>query len=165
MTFDYGVLLGLWVVLPLLLLVVIPRSRVREFLVVLIFFQSLTWIVSIVLTAFGLLSSPVLEFGKATKINFTMEYLVFPVAAVLFHRWYPIGLGKVRQVLHYIISVAGILLFMFLIGRYTHIMKIEIGNLIRSGINFMFELWLCRKYMVWLLEKVKLSKDAQVKHV
>jgi hypothetical protein len=162
MNFDYAVLLGLWLTIPLLLFFVIPRSRVREYVAVFVFFQSLTWIVSIVLTAFGLLSSPVLEFGKATKINFTMEYLVFPTAALLFHRWYPSSGGVVRQVFHYILSVAGILLFMFVIGRYTNIMKIETGNLIRSSYNFMFELWLCRKYIVWLLEKSILTNDSQV---
>lgn len=46
---------------------------------------------------------------------------------------------------------------MYLLGSFTKIMTIRIDNVIRSFFNFTFELWLCRKYIVWLLEKVELT--------
>lgn len=162
MTFDYIVLLVLWIILPIVLYIIVPRHRIREFLAVFLFFQTLTWLFSIGLTYFEFLESPVREFKFATQINFTVEYLVFPTAAVMFQRWFPNGSGKLRRSIHYLLSVGGILFFMFLLGTFTNIMEIKLDNLIRSAFNFTFELWLCRKYIVWLMKQVTLQKEMRV---
>jgi hypothetical protein len=148
----------LWIILPTVLLIVVPRNRLRESIAVFLFFQMLTWVFSIGLTYFGLLKSPYRIFETATKINFTSEFLVFPTAAVLFQLWYPDDSGKLRRVFHYALSVGGILLFMYLLGSFTKLMAIKPDNLIRSAFNFTIELWLCRKYIVWLMISPNTSK-------
>jgi hypothetical protein len=148
----------LWIILPIVLLIVVPRHRLRESIAVFLFFQMLTWLLSIYLTYFGLLTSPYRIFETATKINFTSEFLVFPTAAVFFQLWYPDSSGRLRRIIHYTISVGGILLFMYLLGSITKLMTIKPDNLIRSAFNFTFELWLCRKYIVWLMNNPEASK-------
>lgn len=113
----------------------------------------LTWLFSIGLTYFGLLEAPVRLFKHATKINFTMEYMVFPTAAVLFQLYFPSGVSIIRRFVHYLIWVGIILFVMYLLGTFTTIMTVKIDNLIRSFFNFMIELWLCRRYVLWMLNQ------------
>lgn len=165
MSIDKIVILILWILLPLTLILIVPRDRIREAVAAFFFFQTLTWVFSIGLSYFGFLTSPVRLFEEATKISFTSEYLVFPTAAVLFQLYYPSGSSKVKRVFHYVLSVGGILLFMYLLGSFTKIMTVKVDNLIRSAFNFTIELWLCRKYMVWLMKKTLLKPPAMVKNI
>jgi hypothetical protein len=159
MSFDYLVIFTLWIICPFILVLVVPRQQIREFIAVFFFFQSLTWLFSISLTAFDLLSFPVRLFPNATKIGFTMEYLVYPTAAVLFYKWFPGKANAFRRSLHYIVFVAGILLWMFLIGKFTNLLsEVKINALMRSAFNFTIELWLCRSYVQWLLKKTTLQR-------
>ncbi|MED4014561.1 CBO0543 family protein [Sutcliffiella cohnii] len=153
MNFDYLVLIMLWIILPIILWKVIPRHRLREALAALLFFQMLTWVFSIGLTYAGLLEAPVRFFKEATKINFTMEYLVFPTAAVLFQLSFPHKARYFRRLVHYLLWVGIILSFMALIGTFTNIMDIKWDNLVRSFFNFLIELWLCRRYVLWVMNQ------------
>jgi hypothetical protein len=165
MSVDIIVILLLWIILPLTLIVIIPRHRIRESVAAFLLFQTLTWVFSIGLSYFGFLASPVRLFENATNISFTSEYLVFPTAAVLFQLWYPNGSRKIRRAFHYVLSVGGILLFMCLLGSFTNIMTVKLDNLIRSAFNFTIELWLCRRYMVWLMKKTILKRPVVVKEI
>ncbi|MBE4909637.1 hypothetical protein IMZ08_16410 [Bacillus luteolus] len=156
MSIDFTVILAIWVIFPLILYFAVPRDRVREMIAVFLFFQMLTWLFSIVMTKFGVLSAPIREFPEATKINFSSEYIVFPTAAVLFQRWYPENGGKIRQALHYLYTVGGIILFLFIIGRTTDLMEAKPQT---SAINFLFELMLCRKYIMWMLKGEPFTKS------
>lgn len=150
---DYFVLISLWVVLPILLWKVVPKTRIREAVATFLFFQMLTWVFSIALTNAGLLEGPVRFFRDATTINFTMEYLAFPTAAVLFQLYFPKNAKFFRRFVHYMLWVGVILTFMALIGTFTNIMNIKIDNLIRSFFNFTIELWICRRYVLWVLQQ------------
>ncbi|MHC0036265.1 CBO0543 family protein [Pseudoneobacillus sp. C159] len=159
MSFDYLVILALWVICPFILLITVPRYRIREFIAVFFIFQTLTWLFSITLTAFDLLSFPIRLFPNATKIGFTMEYLVYPTAAVLFYKWFPERATSLRRAWHYFFSVSGFILIMFLLGKYTNLLsKVSVNALIRSYFNFTVELWLCKLYVQWLLKKTTLQK-------
>ncbi|WP_369679962.1 CBO0543 family protein [Bacillus sp. FJAT-45066] len=131
----------------------------REVVATFLFFQMLTWLFSIGLTNAGLLEAPVRFFKDATTINFTMEYLAFPTAAVLFQLYFPINAKFLRRLVHYLLWVGVILSFMILIGTFTNIMNIKIDNLIRSFFNFTIELWLCRRYVVWLFKQPPKGSD------
>ncbi|WP_077210838.1 CBO0543 family protein [Bacillus dakarensis] len=97
MELDYGVLIILWIIMPIVLWNVIPRDRLREAIAVFLFFQMLTWLFSIGLTYAELLNAPVRFFKHATKINFTMEYLVFPTIAILFQLSFPKKANFIRR--------------------------------------------------------------------
>ena len=84
MTLERAVLIGIWITFPILLICFVPKDRVREMIAVFMFFQTLTWVFSLGLTYFDLLSAPIREFPNAKKVNFTVEYMVFPTIAVFF---------------------------------------------------------------------------------
>ncbi|MDF0726369.1 hypothetical protein PY093_06520 [Cytobacillus sp. S13-E01] len=165
MTVERVAQIVLWVVFPLLLYKVTPRYRIREVVAVFLFFQMLTWLFSIGLTYFDLLSAPVREFQEATKINFTFEYIVFPTFAVLFQLWYPENSGKVRQVFHYVYSVGAILLFMFVLGKTTELMTVKPDHLYRSALNFSLELLVSRRYIGWLKKEKPFSYHSRKRDV
>lgn len=161
---DYIVLLLLWIILPIILWKVIPRNRLREAIATLLFFQMLTWLFSIYLTYFGFLESPIRIFKHATKINFTMECLVFPFFAVLFQLKFPTHANFIRRMLHYLFWIGIILSFMFLLGKFTNIMRIGMENIIRSFFNFIIELWICRRFVLWIMahpdyERLEINED------
>jgi hypothetical protein len=155
MNFDFFVMLLFWIILPIVLWKIVPRNRLREIIATFLFFQMLTWVVSIFLTFAGLLQSPVRLFKHATTINFTMEFLVFPFFAVLFQLKFPKKANFKRCLVHYLFWVGIILCFMFLLDKFTNIMSIKMENLIRSFFNFIIELWLCRRYVLWMMSHPK----------
>lgn len=82
-----------------------------------------------------------------------MEYLVFPTIAVLFQLKFPLKGDFIRRFFHYLFWVGVFLSFMFLIGTFTNIMDVKLDNLIRSFFNFLIELWLCRRYVLWIIKQ------------
>ena len=162
MKFDYFVMILLWIVLPFVLWKMVPRYRLREALATFLFFQMLTWLFSIGLTYSGLLESPIRIFKHATKINFAMEYLVFPTVAVLFQMRFPPNSNFRRRLLHYLFWVGVILSFMLVVGKFTNIMDVKLDNLIRSFFNFIIELWICRQYVLWIMQQPNLKRIYQI---
>lgn len=158
MSLDYYVTISLWIFLPIILWIVVPHNRWREAIATLLFFQMLTWLFSIGLTFAGLLDSPVRIFKYATKISFTMEYLVFPSIAVFFQLTFPPAPRFIRRVFHYLLWVFIILISMFLIGLFTQLMVVKLDGLVRSFFNFIIELWLCRQYVLWIQHKSETKK-------
>lgn len=136
----------------------IPRNRLREAIATFLFFQMLTWLFSLGLTFGGLLESPVRFFKNATRISFTMEYLLFPTAAVLFQMRFPPCSNFIKRLLHYLFWVGVILSFMFKLGKFTNIMDVKLDNLIRSFFNFIIELWICRQYVLWIMPQPNLKR-------
>ncbi|MDZ5471561.1 CBO0543 family protein [Bacillus sp. 31A1R] len=140
-----------------MLIIFVPKKRIRESIAVFLFFHFLTWLFSIGLTYFGLLEAPFREFPYATKINFSMEYMVFPTIAVFFQLLFP--KRKIYRIIHYILTVTFILFIMGVIGYFTEIMDVTKESLTRSALNFTVELWLCRKYITWLMDSEYTKKN------
>lgn len=163
MNFDYIVIFMTWIVSAVVLFLAVPRKQVREFVAVLMFFQSLTWIFSIVMTEFDFMETNTRIFDRATKINFTSEFVFYPTIAVVFHRLFPKQGGIIKVALHYLLFVGGIILYMFLLGKFTNIMEVNFHHLIRAFFNFTFELWLTRRYIGWLVSKIRLQKNDEVR--
>lgn len=152
MNSDFYVMLLLWIALPFILWKVTPQNRLREVVATLLFFQMLTWLFSIFLTYFSLYEPPFRLFKHATKVNWTMEYIVFPFFSVLFQLKFPKNAPFFRRLLHYLFWVCMILLAMVLLGKISNIVNSNIESLIRSFFNFIIELWVCRQYILWFME-------------
>ncbi|MCT2535350.1 hypothetical protein NC661_19360 [Aquibacillus koreensis] len=155
---DYIVLFLLWIIFLYTLRIAVPRDRLREAIAAFLFFHMLTWIFGIGLTYAGLLDAPIRLFKEATQISFTMEYLVFPTFAVLFQLRFPVQVGFIRRMMHYLFWVGSILAFMIIIDIFSSIMTVTWDNLVRSFFNFTIELWLCRQYVLWLFHSPDIKR-------
>ncbi|WP_442920039.1 CBO0543 family protein [Metabacillus sp. B2-18] len=137
----------------------IPKNRLREAIATFLFFHMLTWLFSIGLSYTNTIESPIRFFNYATKISFTMEYLVYPTLAVGFQLKFPNTSNYPRRLLHYLIWVGIIVSFMFLIGMFTDIMNMKKSHLLMSFFNFIIELWLCRQFVLWILNKNNMKSE------
>lgn len=165
MTFDYFIILLIWIVSVAALIAVVPRSKIREYLAVFLFFQALTWVFGIIFTEFDLMSAKIRLFNKATKISFTSEFIFYPTMAVVFYRWFPTNAGKLRVALHYVLCVGVLLAYLYFLGNFTNIMRIKPSLYVQAFFNFTFEYWLTRQYVVWLTKNTKLQKYNKVSKV
>lgn len=140
----------LWTILPTMLWLIIPKNRLREAIAAFMFFQMLSWLLSIALTAAGYLESPFRIFMYATKISFTMEYLVYPTLCVLFQLSFPKKATYLRRSGHYLLWIGITLSVMYVIGNFTDLLTLNGEVLIRGFFNFLIVLWLVRQYIVWM---------------
>lgn len=152
MTVDQLTLLFIWTIFPLLLLIFVPKDRVRELIAVFLFFQTLTWLFSIVLTHYDLLGAGTLEFPNATKVNFSLEYIVFPTIAVFFQLYFPEQKATYLKIVYYLCFVFLSLTTLILVSVFTNLISSTVNGVIRGFFNFLIELILCRKFIVWFLE-------------
>lgn len=148
----------LWTVLPAMLWLIVPKYRLREAIATFMFFQMLSWLFSIALTAAGYLESPFRIFAYATKIGFTMEYLVYPSLAVFFQLSFPEKANYLRRSCHYLLWISMILLVMYVIGRFTDLLTLNEETLIRGFFNFLIVLWLVRQYILWMTKGTRSFK-------
>lgn len=151
MTIDQITLLFLWILFPLLLLIFVPKDRIRELIAVFLLFHALTWSFSIVLTHYGLLQAGTLEFPHATKINFSLEYIVYPSIAVFFQLWFPEHRCRRLKALYYLCFVLLILSIIILVSIFTNLIFLTVSGMISSFFNFLIEFVLCRKFIQWFL--------------
>lgn len=164
MNMNMIIVILLWTILPTMLWLIIPKNRVREAIAAFMFLQMLSWLFSIGLTAAGYLESPFRIFMYATKISFTMEYLVYPTLCVLFHLTFPKKDTYLRRSGHYLLWIGIILSVMYVIGNFTELLTFSWEVLIRGFFNFLIVLWLVRQYIVWLTNGTGFSKvDAHAK--
>jgi hypothetical protein len=83
--------LSIWVISIILILVFIPKKRIREAAISFMFTQLLTWIFGLLVVYFGLLSYPKHFMANATDTSFTYEFLAFPVVSAIMNVRFPSG--------------------------------------------------------------------------
>ena len=64
------ILSSIWILITLMLLIFVPKNKLREAIVIFFFKQFLTWIVGLLVVQFGLIEYPVRMFANATKSSF-----------------------------------------------------------------------------------------------
>jgi len=66
-----------------LLLIFVPKNKIREASVIFCFKQLITWLLGLFVAEFNLIEYPVRLFANATKASFTFEYFVYPSICVI----------------------------------------------------------------------------------
>lgn len=117
MSKEFIILAVSWVV-SIMTLVSLSRGRSRLVQITFLFTQTLAWLLVYILVFFNLVSFPYREFKIATTMSFSLYYLLFPMAGVLFILFYPKQPTK-RKVLFYY------LFFSMLIPTYTSLAEMN----------------------------------------
>ncbi|MBS4174913.1 CBO0543 family protein [Bacillus sp. FJAT-49736] len=84
----------MWIVITkmiviLLLIFIVPKTRIREACVNFTFLQTLTWVTGVVLAQYDIVKSPFRLFPKATSQNFFNDFIIYPAISVLFYFLFP----------------------------------------------------------------------------
>jgi len=106
-----------WIVCLFLLIKFIPKEKKRYYQIIFLFAHATAWIFQLIQVNMKLISFPYREFEQATKMSFSLYYLVLPTFAVFFILHYPEKKNWIRILIHYLIFSNGMHLYMFLIER------------------------------------------------
>lgn len=113
--------LASWIITTVLLLLLVPKDKIRDANVIFLFKQFLTWGTGLLVVEKNLIIYPVRLFKKATRTSFTFEYYVYPAICVFFNLYYPFGGSLERQALHYVLFTSGITIFELILERHTQL--------------------------------------------
>lgn len=115
MSKEFFIIVSLWIICIITLLT-ISKGRTRLTQVTFFFIQALAWIFEFILVSFELVEFPYREFRVATKMSFSLYYLIFPTVGVLFILFYPKQPGKLKVFLYYLFFFNGDTNFFFISG-------------------------------------------------
>jgi hypothetical protein len=138
-----------WILTASMLIIYIPRDKIREAQVIFFFKQTMTWIIGLLVVELRLIEYPVEIFKYATKASFTFEYFIYPSLCAVFNLHYPNGKSLTRKLLYYSYYCTGMTVVEVLCERYTNIIKYIHWSWYITWITLLFTFYTSRKYYVW----------------
>jgi hypothetical protein len=138
-----------WLVSILLLLKFVPKESKRTAHITFLFSQAITWLYQYIQLVFGLLEFPFREFPAATKMSFSLPYIVYPTFGVFFILLYPKENNRMRIFLHYLLFAFAIPTVTYLIEKYSSIFHFKKWDFFTSVFIDLFILYLIKKFVFW----------------
>ncbi|TCP55621.1 hypothetical protein EV586_103274 [Tumebacillus sp. BK434] len=148
-----------WLSIPLVLYLLVPRTKVPDAHIVFLFAQLLTWTIDLLNVQFDLVQFPYREFQYATKTSFTLHYIFYPGVFVLYALFVPERRGWPVRVGYHALWTLLIVLFIYALDRYTELVKLVYTNFfLRFGITLTL-LLLTRVFYVWYRKGFRAAED------
>lgn len=138
-----------WIITIILLIIFVPRKKIKEAQVIFFFKQLLTWPFGLVVSELGLVEYPVRFFPVATRASFTFEYFVYPAICVLFNLYYPFEKGTARKLVHYFIYTTGITVVEEILQKYTDLIKYVHWAWYWTWVTLLITFFISNKYYRW----------------
>ena len=149
MSIETIILLSTWVIATLLLLLFVPKDKIRKAIIIILFHQTMTWPIGIAVVELNLIQYPVRLFEYAVKISFTFEYFIYPVIAVLFVLYYPRDRGRITNCLYYIAYSSTLTIIEIIFERYTLLIKYVHWHWYWTWSSIIITLFITRKFYLW----------------
>jgi hypothetical protein len=102
MILERSILVGVTII-SLLLILVIPRDKIRLALVAFSVKQFITTILGHVVVESGALAYPVREFAQVNRTSFIYEFLAYPMLCAVFNVYYPTHRNRLWQIGYYVL--------------------------------------------------------------
>lgn len=161
MSLEYTILLISWIVTIILLLILIPKERIREAWIILLFMQMMTWLVGLIVVQLGLIEYPVRLFSYANSTSFTFEFFIYPAFCVIFNLHFPNNKRKMSKILYYIIFVAFLTITEVLLERNTKLITYVKWEWYVTAITLYLTFLFSRMFYLWFFKNlVKLQKES-----
>jgi hypothetical protein len=157
MSSDTLIIITGWVITIVLLLIFIPKEKIRQAFLVFMFKQLITWLVGLVVVELRLIEYPVRSFAYASKTSFDFEYFIYPAFCVLFNLNYPEGKSFVRRSLHYVYFCSGLTAVEVLVEKNTDILEYLHWAWYTTFITLFLTFFISRQFYKWFF-KIK-EKD------
>lgn len=141
-----------------LLVIFVPKNKIREAIVILMFKQAMTWILGLAAVQLAWLEYPDrLLFSDATQTSFTFEYIVFPAICVFFVLYYPKNYGWAGRFMYYVVYCSAITIVEVLIEHYTTAINYnEEWHWYTTWLSVFVTFYISWKFYLWFFkEKVK----------
>lgn len=143
------ILLFSWLISILLLVKYIPIERKRNAHITFLFVQAIAWIYEYIQLLLGVIDFPFREFEDATKMSFSLHYLIYPTFGVLFIMLYPLDKKNRRIIIHFLVFALAITAYSFFVQKYSSLFHWESWNVYISFTTNLAILYIIKKFMFW----------------
>ncbi|MDF2935296.1 MAG: hypothetical protein K0Q90_669 [Paenibacillaceae bacterium] len=149
MTLERGVLVAAWLVSFAVILLAVPRNRLKEAFILFMSAQVITWPAGLLLVELDFMTHPVREFPIATRSNFTFNYFFYPMVSMAANLYYPVNASKWKQTVYQIVAVGGLSGVMQLVRIHTFLIDHVKFNWLLSFLIMFLAFNATRKYAEW----------------
>ncbi|MDD9270981.1 CBO0543 family protein [Paenibacillus sp. GCM10023248] len=160
MTVERVVLIAVWAVCLLLIPLMIPRHRIREAVLLFLFTQMITWVMSLLFVEWRFIENPIREFPAATQSNFTNNYLLLPLLSTLFSIYYPAQKPASVRFLYHLRIVLAIGVYLAFVSSYTEILNYVHFNIYAHILVVWLVINAVRSYASYFFKK-EIRKEGQ----
>ncbi|MDT8860121.1 hypothetical protein N0O92_07735 [Alkalihalobacillus sp. MEB130] len=136
----------------LLLILFVPKKRIREAHVAFLFQQVITWFFGLLVVEKGFIKYPFrMFFKKAVKSSFVFEYYIFPAFTALYNIHYPEKKPFFLKVL-YTASFSGLIATLEkMVEKKTSLISYKKWNPVVSFLTMSMAYYVSRLYVRWFL--------------
>ncbi|RXT03947.1 CBO0543 family protein [Ammoniphilus sp. CFH 90114] len=144
-----------WFISGILLLLFVPKKKIPQAIIILLFAQTLSWISGILLVMFDLVRFPVREFSSATNVSFSRHFVVYPTIFVLFALYYPIDWKKWAQGSFIVLFASMMTMYAYFTMKYTSLIEMENGVMYLLFMVFVIHLYSSIRFFLWFQKGMK----------
>lgn len=152
---EIFILVIAWIITIIMLILFIPKKKIREAQLVFLFKLSITWLIGLLVVEFGLIEYPVEFFKYATQTSFSFEYFIFPALCAIFNINYPNNKSYLRQFMHYVYFCTAMTIVEVLCEKYTDIIKYIHWTWYLTWITLCITFFISHKYYIWFFKNEK----------
>jgi hypothetical protein len=160
MSKEVIILVFSWILTIAMLIVFIPKNKLREAQVIYLFKQFITWLFGLTVVQFRLIEYPVREFSYANRASFSFEFFIYPAICAVFNLHYPEGKSKTGQFMHYFYFCTAMTVFEFLCEKYTDVINYLHWNWFLTWITLFITFYISRQYYLWFFGKKTKTETA-----
>lgn len=154
MSKELIVIIVTWLISVYFLLRYVPKERLREAHIAFLFSQAFAWIFEYMQVHLGLVEFPFREFHDATKMSFSIHYIVLPSFGVFFILLYPIKMGIKKRVFHYLIFSAALATFTSILEHFTSLIEYKKWNWFTAVCVTLILFWILKKFVFWFRKEL-----------
>lgn len=155
---DVLILLAAWVATIIMLILFIPKKKIREAQLIFLFKQFITWLVGLLVVEFKLIEYPVEFFKHATKTSFTFEFFIYPAICTVFNINYPVGKSNIRKFMYYFYFCTAMTVLEVLCVKYTNIIVYIHWTWYITWITLFITFFISRRYYLWFFSYNKYTE-------
>lgn len=150
---EHRIEISSWVIMSFLLILLVPRQKIREAQLSFLFKQVMTWLFGFLVVEKNLITYPKRAFfKKATKSSFTFEYFIYPATCALFNLYYPEKRSIWIKALYYSFHSGIITILEVIAVRYTKLIRYKNWKWYWSFLSIAFTNYLSHLYHKWFFK-------------
>ncbi|WP_041721221.1 CBO0543 family protein [Alkaliphilus metalliredigens] len=162
MSKEVIILIVAWFITINMLVLLVPKNKIREAQVIFLFKQLLSWLLGLIVAQYKLIEYPVRLFSYANKASFTFEFFIFPALCVVFVLYYPERKSHTRQFMYYLYFCTAITTLEIFLEKYTNVIGYIHWAWYLTWITLFLTFYASRKYYVWFFRLKPKEKVADL---
>ncbi|AFC32383.1 hypothetical protein PM3016_5701 [Paenibacillus mucilaginosus 3016] len=136
------------------LILLTPRSRLREAAVVYTFKQSITWVLGLLIVEYHLIEYPAREFIIANRTSFSFEFFIYPAICVIYNLHFPADRGWGRKWAWILVFPTVMTLFEVALEKYTDLIEYVSWTWYWTWLSLLATFFVSRGYYLWFRKGV-----------